>query len=94
MGSITYIDAIAIWSLVYYVLSLPLGLYVSFRHGFGKNSGWIFLVIFAIIRIIGSAAQLATINSTSETPITIAGVMSALGLSPLLLASIGFLSRV
>jgi hypothetical protein len=94
MHKVTYPDGIAIWKLIYYAPALVASIWVSWRHGFAKNSGWIFLAIFSLIRIINSGAQIATISSQSTTPETIALVTGFLGLSPLLLASLGILARV
>jgi hypothetical protein len=94
MAVVTYQDGIAIWKLIYYTLCLGASIKVSWRHGFGKNSGWIYLAIFSSIRIVNASAQIATITSTSSTTETIAIVTTFLGLSPLLLASLGLLSRM
>jgi hypothetical protein len=59
-----------------------------------KSSGWIFLTVFCLIRIIGAAAQIVTIVSSRDaTADTIALVTSVLGLSPLFMASLGLISR-
>jgi hypothetical protein len=94
MAEITYTDVLAIWKLVYYSVALFGAMWVSGKHGFGKNSGWIFLAIFCIIRIVNSSAQIATITTSSDTAQTIAVITSFFGLSPLLLAALGILSRV
>jgi hypothetical protein len=94
MAKITYIDGIAIWKLIFYAPALAAAIFVTLRHGFARSSGWIFLAIFSLIRIIGSASQLAAISSKSDTPEEIAIITGAIGLSPLLLASLGLLSRV
>ena len=91
--TIDYRDGVSILKLIIYLPYLCASIYVCYRHGFRKNSGWIFLVIFCILRIVGSCAQLATISSTSTTPYTIAAVTDSIGLSPLLLSSLGLLSR-
>ncbi len=94
MTHITFPDGIAIYKLIYYSPALIASLYVSYKHGFQKGSGWIFLTIFCVIRIIGAGAQLATIdNSNPHTAETIALVAAVLGLSPLLLATLGILAR-
>ena len=94
MGQITYADAIAIFQLVYYSPCLFGSIFVAGRHGALKSSGWIFLTIFCVVRIVGASAGLATISKPhSDTPYTIALVCSVLGLSPLLMASLGLISR-
>lgn len=94
-SDITYSDGVAIAEVVYYAPALPLALYVAYKHGFSRSSGWIFLTVFCIIRIVGAGAQLATIgNPSNDTPYTIALICTVLGLSPLLLSTLGLLSRV
>ena len=94
MGHFTYADAVAVFQLVYYSPCLFGAIFVTSRHGAMKNSGWIFLTIFCIVRIVGASARLATITSpNSNTAYTIALVCSVLGLSPLLMASLGLISR-
>lgn len=94
MAHVTLSDGLAIWQLVYYVVTLICSIFVSFRHGLARSSGWIFLTIFSIIRVVGCSAQIATITATSDTAETIATILGFLGLSPLLLATLGILSRV
>ncbi|KAH6973937.1 hypothetical protein EDB80DRAFT_833336 [Ilyonectria destructans] len=94
MGHLTLTDGLAIWELIFYVSALVGGIWVCARHGFAKASGWIFLAIFSAIRIVSCSAQIATAASRSDTPVTIATITGFLGLSPLLLASLGILSRV
>ncbi|KAH6884243.1 hypothetical protein B0T10DRAFT_551138 [Thelonectria olida] len=94
MSHVTVNDGLAIWQLAYYAIALILSVWVSARHGFLKSSGWIFLAIFSAIRIISSSSQIATITNKSETAVTISAITSLLGLSPLLLATLGILSRV
>jgi hypothetical protein len=95
MGSITYSDAIAIAQIVYYSPALLASIFVCVRHGFSKASGWFFLILFCLIRLIGASAELATItNPTSSTAITIALICAVMGTSPLLLSSLGLISRM
>lgn len=94
MGKVTYADGIAIYQLIFYSPAFLASIYVATRHGAMKSSGWILLTIFCIIRIVGSSARIATItNSSGTTAYTIALVCSLLGLSPLLMASLGLISR-
>lgn len=94
MGKITYSDGVAIWKLVYYTPALLASLYVARKHGFTRSSGWIYLTIFCAVRIAGSVAQLILISSpNSNGASTTALICSVLGLSPLLLASLGLLAR-
>jgi hypothetical protein len=94
MGTVTYSDGIAIWKVIYYTPALVGCIYVCGRHGFLKSSGWFFLVTFCITRLIGSCAQLATIGRVDHTAETIALVCTLMGTTPLLLSSLGLLSRM
>ncbi|KAH6974301.1 hypothetical protein BKA56DRAFT_645478 [Ilyonectria sp. MPI-CAGE-AT-0026] len=94
MGHVTLTDGLAMWQLVYFIGTFACSLWVTAHHGFMKSSGWIFLTIFSIIRIVGCSAQIATITTDSETPETIAVLTGFFGLSPLLLATLGIVSRV
>ncbi|KAK1980412.1 hypothetical protein LZ30DRAFT_723426 [Colletotrichum cereale] len=94
MSQITVGDGLAIWQLIFYTITLVLSLWVSAKHGFLKSSGWIFLAIFSILRIISNSSQIATITANSETAVIISIITGLLGLSPLLLAALGILSRV
>ncbi|KAK5988882.1 hypothetical protein PT974_10379 [Cladobotryum mycophilum] len=94
MGHFTLSDGLAIWELIYYVVALSCSVVVSSRHGLSRSSGWVFLAIFSTIRVTGCSAQIATVVAKSDTAETVATIMGFLGLSPLLLATLGILSRV
>lgn len=94
MTTLTASDGIAIWKLVYYSACLIACIVVTIRHGFAKGSGWVFLLIFTIVRLISSSTQIAATFVESDGLQTCAEITSLIGLSPLLLASLGLLSRV
>jgi len=86
---------LAVADLIFYIPTLPLALYICVKHGFGRTSGFLFLVILALIRIIGSLMEIALETSTPTQALqTGALVLSAIGLSPLLLAALGLLQRI
>ncbi|ELR05241.1 hypothetical protein VC83_05635 [Pseudogymnoascus destructans] len=94
MTPLTFRNGISIALLVLYAPLLLLGAFLSKRHGFGRSSGWIFLVIFCTLRLLSAAINLALINSPTSTSLHIANsITNSLGLSPLLLASLGLLNR-
>lgn len=92
--TITYRNGVAIGELVVYIPSLFITLLLAFRHGFGRSSGWYFLIIFCLARIIGPCMSLAAISSPSVSLFTGALILQNIGLSPLILATLGLLSRV
>ncbi|OBT48967.1 hypothetical protein VE00_00669 [Pseudogymnoascus sp. WSF 3629] len=94
MTPLTFRNGISIALLVLYTPLLLLGAFLSKRHGFGRSSGWIFLVLFCILRLLSGALNLALINSPTSSSLHIAySITNSVGLSPLLLASLGLLNR-
>jgi hypothetical protein len=79
-------EAIAIAEICVYVPIFLLTLIIFFRHGFKRQSSWIYLAIFCLVRLAGAAFKIKSAsNPTSRTDITWAGILQSVGLSPLLL---------
>ncbi|KAI0724188.1 hypothetical protein C8T65DRAFT_704103 [Cerioporus squamosus] len=87
--------SIAAVEIAFYIPVLLVGGFLTFRHGFARKAGWIFLVILSIVRIIGGITHvMSESDPTNSTERTIYSIMEAAGLSPLLMASLGFLRTV
>ncbi|PTB42441.1 uncharacterized protein TrAFT101_008465 [Trichoderma asperellum] len=69
---------------IYATLSIP-NIYILLKHGRSGLLGWAYLLAFCTLRIVGGAMDLS--GSTS------AGIISSVGLSPLLLAASGILQE-
>ncbi|KAL4796717.1 hypothetical protein BDV19DRAFT_387909 [Aspergillus venezuelensis] len=93
MGAVTYSNGISILELIVYLAAFFAASMLVFRHGVRRSGGFIFLVIFTIARIVGSACNLATINNPSTDLAIAAAICSSIGLSPLLMTCSGLLSR-
>ncbi|KAF3398041.1 hypothetical protein F1880_006112 [Penicillium rolfsii] len=92
--AITYRHGISILELIIYFPSLFLSIFLVIRHGLRTNSGFLFLTTFALARIVGACCDLATISNPSSVSLyTAAAICSSVGLSPLMLACTGLLSR-
>jgi len=87
-------EGLSIANLVFYVPCLCIAAWVTFRHGFSRQAGWIFLILLAFIRVLGSICQIVSVNSPSESIDEAWIILSSVGLSPLLLAMLGLLVRV
>jgi hypothetical protein len=88
-------EAIAIVELIVYIPALLTTLAVLFKHGFQKQLGWIYLLIFTIVRIAGAVFEiLHNSNKSNNTYTEWAFILQSVGISPLLLASFGLLKRV
>ena len=87
-------NAISIAIDVFYAPALLLAVFLCTRLGFRRSDGWLFLVIFSLARIIGASMELATINDPTNISLYIgSAVLQGIGLSPLLLATMGLLNR-
>ncbi|KAF3003265.1 hypothetical protein E8E14_003351 [Neopestalotiopsis sp. 37M] len=85
---------VSIAEIAVYVPALFIAIFLCIRHGFGRSSGWFYLIIFSLARIIGPSMQLATISQPDNISLYIgAAVLSNVGLSPLILIELGLLSR-
>jgi hypothetical protein len=88
-------EIIAIIELIVYVPFTFLTFAISFRHGFHKQLGWIYLTIFCVIRAAGAGIEIYSIkHPTDISPAIWAAILGTAGLAPLLQASIGLLKRV
>jgi len=88
-------EAIAYAELIVYIPIFLLTAVIIFRHGFQKQLGWIYLTIFCIIRVAGAIFEIKREHApTNKTDIEWSEILQSVGLSPLLLASMGLLKRV
>ena len=88
-------ESLAIAQLAIYVPVLFASTVVVIRHGFYKQLGWIFLAILATVRIIGSGLEIAAVkNPHNSADVEWGAILQSVGISPLLLASLGLLKRV
>lgn len=93
MGSTEKI--IAIIELCVYIPIFLLTLVVVFRHGFQRQLGWIYLAIFCVVRVTGAGFQIASQEHPgNSTDVEWAAILQSVGLSPLLMASLGLLKRI
>ncbi|KAJ5155801.1 hypothetical protein N7492_008604 [Penicillium capsulatum] len=93
MGSVTYRDGLSVIDLIAFLPSFFVSAFLVWRHGLRRSGGFIFLVIFTLLRVVGAGCALAAINNPSTGLYTAAAVCSSIGLSPLLMGCVGMLSR-
>ena len=88
-------ESLDIAELAIFLPLLLLTLSVIYRHGFHRQSGWIYLSIFCLIRIIGGALGIAAArNPSNVSDLEWSAILGSIGISPLLLASLGLLKRM
>ncbi|KIW17907.1 hypothetical protein PV08_05102 [Exophiala spinifera] len=85
---------VAVAELVVYVPSIILAFVVCARHGFSRSSGWYYTFTLCLIRIAGAVCQLITRKDHSIGLLKTVLVLSHIGLTPLLLSTLGMLSRI
>ncbi|KAF8583035.1 hypothetical protein K439DRAFT_111065 [Ramaria rubella] len=87
---------IAAAEIVFYAPVLCIAFFVTLKHGFSRREGWASLLIFSVVRILG--AILSVVSKTELHPTTglliTVGILQAMGLSPLLLATLGFVTNI
>ncbi|KAF2737381.1 hypothetical protein EJ04DRAFT_488009 [Polyplosphaeria fusca] len=86
-------EIVSIVELIFYIPTTVVALVVCARHGFRQTSGWIYTVLLCVARVAGAICHLIGINNPSVGVITASVIIDSLGLSPLLLATLGLLSR-
>ncbi|KAF7716105.1 Uncharacterized protein PECH_006532 [Penicillium ucsense] len=91
--TISYRHGLSVLELLVYIPSVFVAVFLVARHGLRTNSGFLFLAIFTLTRIVGACCDLATISNPSIGLYTAAAICSSIGLSPLMLACSGLLSR-
>ena len=93
--TLTTREVVAVAELVVYIPALFLALLVCIRNAFVRRMGFLYLIIFSAIRVAGAAVEiLSQQNPFNKTDAEWSGILSSIGLSPLLLASIGLLGIV
>ncbi|KAF8586821.1 hypothetical protein K439DRAFT_1408240 [Ramaria rubella] len=87
---------IAAAEIAFYVPVFCVAFFIALKHGFARREGWVFLFTFALFRIVGAALTLAVkVSSKPQIGLEIAAaVLSGTGLTPLLLATMGFVGKI
>jgi hypothetical protein len=92
---VDYREGVAIGEIVCYVPAFAIAIFLAVKHGFGRSAGWFFLITLSLIRIIGAAMQIAIAsNPDSISLYTGSAILTNTGFSPLMLATLGLLSRL
>lgn len=96
MGKLDAKGDVAVGELAAYVPTLLAAVYVGFKHGFGRKAGWYFLIVMALMHIVGSAIELyAELNDpTNVTLLSVGFSLSSASLSALMLSTLAILRRL
>lgn len=86
--------ALAVFEVIVYTPALVAALVVCSRHGWRRASGWFYTIFLCIVRIAGAVCQLVMSNSNpSDGLLKATIILDSIGLSPLLFATLGVISR-
>ena len=90
-----YRQGVSIATLIFHVPALAVAIFLSIRHGLKKASGWRFMIVFTLARVLGSCLELATISQPNNQSLYIGyATLLNVALSPLMLVCFGLISRV
>lgn len=93
--TLTTREDIGIAQIAFYIPALLLAAFIAFKHGLHRQLGWLYLILFSIIRVASGIMTIqAQRHPTDENDVTWASILGSIGLSPLLLASAGLAKRV
>lgn len=87
-------ELLDIIEVVIYIPALIFSVVVTSRHGLRRSDGWIFLVILAVIRLIGGVTGVIGFYKQSTGLAITTIILNTIGLSPLLIAMLGILRRM
>jgi hypothetical protein len=85
---------VSIAELVVFIPSLVAAVIICSRHGFHRSSGWLYTLILCLVRITGACCQLTTYHDDSSGLLKATIILDSIAVSPLLLATLGLLSRL
>lgn len=85
---------VSIVELIVYIPALIAAVFVCTRHGMHRASGWVYTVILCAVRTAGAVCQLLTYSDQSEGLLKATVIIDSIGISPLLLATLGVISRL
>ncbi|CAK1367229.1 unnamed protein product [Cercospora beticola] len=96
MVSLTSHGILAAVEIAFFAPALVVCVGICLKQNFTRNSGWFYMVLISILRIVGAASVLymETQNDYSSGLQETAAITSAVGTAPLLLALLGFVSRI
>ncbi|KAI1110276.1 hypothetical protein F5Y14DRAFT_455206 [Nemania sp. NC0429] len=87
-------NGISIAQIVVFIPALAVSIFLCIRHGFGRNAGWLLIVIFSLARVIGASLQLATISQPANVSLYFGALtLQGIGLSNLIVALLALINR-
>ena len=93
--TVDYRNGVSILLLIFYLPALAIAVLLTVRHGFSKSSGWRFMIVFTLARVLCACLELATINQPTNVSLYIGYVvLIGIAVSPLELVAFGYVRFV
>lgn len=86
--------SLSIALIVFYTPSLAPTSFLLHKHSIGKAWGWLYLFVFAILRVTGAALQFASESIDSNGLRLAAATLASIGVMTLLLAMLEIIENV
>jgi hypothetical protein len=93
-GVFTYRNGVAVIQLFFFSIFFCFAFVLCHRHGFRRSEGWLVLIPFSILRLLGAAFQIASINYPTDSIYGGALICEGIGLAPLTLLNLGLFGRL
>ncbi|BCS19462.1 uncharacterized protein APUU_12290A [Aspergillus puulaauensis] len=87
-------QSLSIALIIFYTPSLAPTSFLLHKHSIGKAWGWLYLFVFAILRVAGAALQFASESSDSNGLRRAAATLASIGVMTLLLAMLEIIEDV
>lgn len=93
-------ERLAIVELIFFTPALIISIFLSIKHGFGRDQSWFFINLLSLCRVIGSVCGIAAASDSSASQTTVTNlfiayyVCNGIGINFLILALVGLLRRV
>ncbi|EHK22925.1 uncharacterized protein TRIVIDRAFT_60258 [Trichoderma virens Gv29-8] len=91
--AVTSQEALCIVVIIYFFPALFVAAWVCRCHGFGKQLGWLYLVLLCLVRVVGSALRITSEINHEAGISTAADVVSSVGVMTLLLGMLELIDR-
>ncbi|GAW11243.1 hypothetical protein ANO14919_005850 [Xylariales sp. No.14919] len=91
---LTVRNDISIAQIILFIPFLAVAILLCVRHGFGSNAGWLFLLIFSLLRIVGASLQLAATANPDDVGLFFGALtLQSIGLSDFIIVMLALLNR-
>lgn len=85
-------EGLALAEIIFYAIATIPAFYCFAKHGKHGLLGWLYVILMCALRLVGNSMAYHAMSTTGQ-PNVAASIINGIGLSPLLMASLGLLSE-